>query len=176
MDEAVKKATQAVRAGIRHSANMGGLNTPLQASSAIEYLDDTEVRYPRYYNTLNHDVVADKMSALEGAEAGLVLSSGMAAIASTLFGILDRGDHVVFTEGLYGGTHALISSELNRFGITYTFTDANIESINSACTPDTRMIYVESPGNPLMNVVDIAEIAQLAKARDLISVIDNTFA
>lgn len=172
----MKKATQAVRAGNRHTANMGGLNTPLQASSAIEYLDDTEVRYPRYFNTLNHDVVADKMSALECSEAGLVLSSGMAAIASILFGILDQGEHVIFTEGLYGGTHALISSELKRFGITHTFTDASIESIDAACTPDTRMIYVESPGNPLMNVVDIAAIARLAKARGLITVIDNTFA
>ena len=172
----MKKATQAVRAGNRHTVNMGGLNTPLQASSAIEYLDDTEVRYPRYFNTLNHDVVADKMSALEGSEAGLVLSSGMAAIASILFGILDQGEHVIFTEGLYGGTHALISSELKRFGISHTFTDASIESVAAACTPDTRMIYVESPGNPLMNVVDIAAIAKLAKARRLITVIDNTFA
>lgn len=176
MDNTLKKATQAVRAGSRHEANMGGLNTPMQASSAIEYLDDTEVRYPRYYNTLNHDVVADKMSALEGSEAGLVLSSGMAAIASILFGVLDKGDHVIFTEGLYGGTHALISSELKRFGISHTFTAAGVESIESACTPDTRMIYVESPGNPLMNVVDIAAIAKLAKSRGLITVIDNTFA
>lgn len=176
MDKTLKKATQAVRAGSRHEANMGGLNTPMQASSAIEYLDDTEVRYPRYYNTLNHDVVADKMSALEGSEAGLVLSSGMAAIASILFGILDKGDHIIFTEGLYGGTHALISSELKRFGISHTFTAADVESIQMACTPDTRMIYVESPGNPLMNVVDIAAIAKLAKSLGLITVIDNTFA
>lgn len=172
----MKKATQAVRAGSRHEVNMGGLNTPLQASSAIEYLDDSEVRYPRYYNTLNHQVVADKMSALEGSEDGLVLSSGMAAIASILFGVLEKGEHVIFTEGLYGGTHALISSELQRFGISHSFTGASVEEIESACTPDTRMIYVESPGNPLMNVVDIAAIAELAKSRGLVTVIDNTFA
>ena len=66
----MKKATQAVRAGTRHDKNMGGLNTPMLSSSAIEYLDDSEVRYPRYFNLLNHDVVAEKMSVLEGAEAG----------------------------------------------------------------------------------------------------------
>ena len=176
MDKALKKATQAVRAGSRHEANMGGLNTPMQASSAIEYLDDTEVRYPRYYNTLNHDVVADKMSALEGAEAGLVLSSGMAAISSILLGVLDKGDHVIFTEGIYGGTHALISSELKRYGISHTITATDVESIEQACTAKTRMIYAESPGNPLMNVVDIAAIAALAKSRGLITVMDNTFA
>ena len=155
---------------------MGGLNTPLVSSSAIEYLDDTEVRYPRYYNTLNHDVVADKMSALEGSEAGLVLSSGMAAIASIIFGILKAGDHIVFTEGLYGGTHALIASELPRFGIEFSFSGATTEEIEHACTPDTKMIFVESPGNPLMNVVDIAAIAHFAKTRGWITAIDNTFA
>ena len=93
---------------------MGGLNTPMLSSSAIEYLDDSEVRYPRYFNLLNHDVVAEKMSVLEGAEAGLVTSSGMAAISSILFGLLGDGDHVIFTEGLYGGTHALIVTELER--------------------------------------------------------------
>jgi len=96
----LKKSTLAVRAGTRHDKNMGGLNTPLLSSSAIEYLDDSEVRYPRYFNTLNHDVVAEKMSALEYAEAGLVTSSGMAAISAIFFGLLENGDHVVFTEGL----------------------------------------------------------------------------
>lgn len=172
----MKKATQAVRAGSRHEMNMGGLNTPLLSSSAIEYLDDTEVRYPRYYNTLNHDVVADKMSALEGSEAGLVLSSGMAAIASIIFGILKNGDHIIFTEGIYGGTYALAAKELQRFGIEYSITGTAIESIEQACKLNTRMIFVESPGNPLMNVVDIAAVAGFAKSRGLISAIDNTFA
>jgi len=172
----LKKATQAVRAGTRRDINMGGLNTPLLASSAIEYLDDTQVRYPRYFNTLNHDVVADKMSALECTEAGLVTSSGMAAISSILFGLLDSGDHIVFTEGLYGGTHALIVNELKRFGISYSFSATDVESIEKACEPNTRMIFVESPSNPLLTVVDLAALAAFAKSRDIITVIDNTFA
>jgi cystathionine beta-lyase/cystathionine gamma-synthase len=172
----LKKATQAVRAGTRHESNLGGLNTPMQASSAIEYLDDSEVRYPRYFNTLNHNVVADKMSALEGSEAGLVMSSGMAAIASIFFGLLDKGDHVIFTEGLYGGTHSLIVTELDRFGINYDFSTADIAAIEKTATTATRMIYVESPGNPLLGVVDLAAVAAFAKARNIITVIDNTFA
>jgi len=172
----LKKSTQAVRAGTRHDKNMGGLNTPLLASSAIEYLDDSEVRYPRYFNTLNHDVVAEKMSALELAEAGLVTSSGMAAISGIFFGLLTRGDHIVFTEGLYGGTHALIVKELERFGITYSFTATDVKSIANACGPDTRMIYVESPSNPLLTIVDLAAVAAFAKPRGILTVIDNTFA
>jgi len=155
---------------------MGGLNTPLLSSSAIEYLDDSEVRYPRYFNTLNHDVVAEKMSALECAEAGLITSSGMAAISAILFGLLDHGDHVVLTEGLYGGTHALIVNELQRFRISYSFAASDVESIAAACGTDTRMVFVESPSNPLLTVVDLAAVADFAKPRGILTVIDNTFA
>ena len=172
----MKKSTQAVRAGTRRDKNMGGLNTPLMSSSAIEYLDDSEVRYPRYFNTLNHDVVAEKMSALECAEAGLVTSSGMAAISAILFGLLDNSDHVVLTEGLYGGTHALIVNELKRFGISFNFAASDVESIAAACGTETRMIFVESPSNPLLTVVDLAAVADFAKPRGILTVIDNTFA
>jgi len=172
----LKKSTQAIHAGARRDINNGGLNTPVFASSAIEYLDDSEVRYPRYFNTLNHAVVADKMSALEGAEAGIVTSSGMAAIASIVFGLLGDGDHVIFTEGLYGGTHALIVNELQRFGIRYDFAAPDITAIEQLTKPATRMIFVESPGNPLLSVVDLAAVAEFAKARQIITVIDNTFA
>lgn len=172
----MKKSTQAVHAGTRRENNMGGLNTPLLSSSAIEYLDDSEVRYPRYFNTLNHDVVAEKMSVLECAEAGLVTSSGMAAISAILFGLLVSGDHVVLTEGLYGGTHALIVNELERFGISYSFAKTSVDSLAAACGSDTRMIFVESPSNPLLTVVDLAEVAAFANPRGILTVIDNTFA
>ena len=172
----MKKSTQSVRAGTRRDKNMGGLNTPLVSSSAIEYLDDSEVRYPRYFNTLNHNVVAEKMNALEGAEAGLVTSSGMAAISAIFFGLLGAGSHVVMTEGLYGGTHSLIVNELNRFGISYSFAACDLNSIEEAIGSDTRMIFVESPSNPLMTVVDLAAVAAFAKQKGIYTVIDNTFA
>jgi len=172
----LKKSTLSVRAGIQHDKNMGGLNTPLFASSAIEYLDDSEVRYPRYFNTLNHAVVAEKMNALEGAQAGLVTSSGMAAISSILFALLKNGDHVVFTEGLYGGTHALIVQELERFGISYAFAAADAGSIEAKTGPATRMIFLESPSNPLMTVVDLSAVAAFSRSQEIITVIDNTFA
>jgi len=172
----MKKSTQSVRAGSRRELNMGGLNTPMQPSSAIEYLDDSEVRYPRYFNTLNHSVVAEKMNALENAEAGLVTSSGMAAISAILFGLLKSGDHIVLTEGLYGGTHALIVTELDRFGISYSFAAPDALSIEAAARSDTRMIYLESPSNPLLSVVDLAAVANFAKNRGITTAIDNTFA
>ncbi|MCW8924822.1 MAG: PLP-dependent aspartate aminotransferase family protein, partial [Xanthomonadales bacterium] len=170
----MKKSTQCVRAGTRPDLNMGGLNTPLQPSSAIEYLDG-DVRYPRYFNTLNHQVVADKMCALEDAEDGIITSSGMAAIAGILFGLLDRGDHVVLTEGLYGGTYALVVGELEKSGITYSFAPPDMSALKAVVNSDTRMVFVESPSNPLLRVVDLAAIASFTRKRGIITVIDNTF-
>lgn len=172
----MKKSTRSVRAGSQRDKNMGGLNTPMQSSSAIEYLDDSEIRYPRYFNTLNHDVVVAKMNALEYTEAGLVTSSGMAAISAILFGLLESGDHVVFTSGLYGGTHALVVTELKRAGIQFSFAKAHPKAIEDVTGPDTRMIFLESPSNPLLSIVDLETVASFAKSRGIMTVIDNTFA
>ena len=89
----MKKASKAVHAGSKRELNFGGVNTPVFTSSAIEYMDDTEVRYPRYFNTINSLVVADKVAALENTEAALVTSSGMSAISTVLLGLLRPGDH-----------------------------------------------------------------------------------
>ena len=171
----MKKSTQCVRAGSQQGLNRGGLNTQLQASTAIEYLDD-EVRYPRYFNTLNHRVTADKVSALEGSEDSLVTSSGMAAIAGILFGLLRAGDHVLFTEGLYGGTFALATQELDRLDIEHDFAAPDTDSLRKALRDNTRMVFVESPSNPLLNVVDLSAVADFARSRKIVTAIDNTFA
>jgi cystathionine beta-lyase len=172
----MKKATRAVHAGSRRELNFGGINTPVFASSAIEYLDDGEVRYPRYFNTLNSLVVADKLAALENAGAALVTSSGMAAISSVVLGLLQPGDHAVLLEGLYGGTHAMVSSELRRFGMDFSFVPADPGAMRAAVRPETRMLFIESPTNPLLDVLDLDEVAAIAREHGLWSVIDSTFA
>ncbi|MDZ4728340.1 MAG: aminotransferase class I/II-fold pyridoxal phosphate-dependent enzyme [Xanthomonadales bacterium] len=172
----MKKATQAVHAGSHKELNFGGVNTPVFTSSAIEYLDDSEVRYPRYFNTLNNRVVAEKIAALENAEAALVTSSGMAAISIILYGLLKPGDHVVFLEGLYGGTHSMICLEFSRLGIEYSFVAADPAAMAAAVQPNSRMLFIESPTNPLLTVLDLAAVADVAKRHDLYAVIDGTFA
>jgi cystathionine beta-lyase len=170
------KSTIAVHAGGNSDKNTGGINTPLVMSSAYDYLDQPEVRYPRYFNTANHDAVAEKLRALEGAEAGLVLATGMAAISSIFLSILKRGDHVVFLDGLYGGTHDFVTSELAPRGIEYDFAGISADDIIAGVRGNTRLIYVESPANPLMDVVDLAAIAEFARDKDILTAIDNTFA
>lgn len=172
----MKKATLAVHAGSHRELNFGGVNTPVFNSSAIEYLDDTEVRYPRYFNTHNNRVVAEKIAALENAEAALVTSSGMAAISIILQGLLQPGDHVVFLEGLYGGTHSMICNEFERVGIEFSFVAADPAAFEQAVRPNTRMLFIESPTNPLLTVLDLNAVAAVAKRHRLYAVIDGTFA
>lgn len=172
----MKKATLAVHAGSDRELNFGGVNTPVFNSSAIEYMDDSEVRYPRYFNTHNNRVVAEKIAALENAEAALVTSSGMAAISIILHGLLKPGDHVVFLEGLYGGTHSMICHEFERVGIKFSFVAADPAAFEAAVQPNTRMLFIESPTNPLLTVLDLAAVAAVAKRHQLYAVIDGTFA
>ena len=171
------KTTQCVHAGTQRNDITNGVVTPLYPSSAYGYLDTEENTYPRYYNTYNQQVVVDKLCALEKGEAGLLFSSGMAAISTVMLSLLKSGDHVIFQSDLYGGTHHFILSELEKFGISFTFVNGeNLQNFEKAIQKNTKIVYIETPSNPLLNITNVAAVAQLAKARSLTSVIDNTFA
>ena len=168
--------TKCVHAGGFPDVQNKGINTPIFTSSAYEYLD-TEVRlYQRYFNTPNQDAVAHKICQLEGAEEGIVFSSGMAAISTVLLAVLKAGDHAVVQDEVYGGSHAFIEEHFRRIGISFTFVRTDARAIEDAITGDTRIIFIESPTNPLLSVVDLREVASVAKRRGVLTVIDNTFA
>jgi cystathionine beta-lyase len=173
----MKKSTVCVHSGNDAHNPAHGLNTPIYTSSAFGYLDMAENIYPRYYNTPNQEVVVGKLCALEQGEAGLLFGSGMAAISTTMLALLQSGDHVVLQRDLYGGTHHLVTTELGRVGISYTLVDeptaANLEA---ALQSSTKLVYIETPSNPLLKITDIAEVSEWAQQNQLISVIDNTFA
>lgn len=172
----MKKETKAVHAGTQYDAKTQGTNTPAYTSTAIGYLD-SEVTYPRYFNTKNQLAAANKIAALENAESGLVFSSGMAAITSTLFTFLKKGDHIIFQKGLYGGTTNWTNSELTKFGIDFSIADGNnVADFEKVLKPNTKVLYIETPSNPLLKITDIEASANWAKNNTLISVIDNTFA
>ncbi len=121
--------------------------------------------------------LAAKIAALEGAEAGLVCASGMAAEAAIFLGYLDQGDHVALSEGLYGKTGVLVTRELVRFGISHTLFDATRpESLRAALTPTTRIVFAETLSNPLLRLADIAGLAEVATAAGALLIIDHTFA
>ena len=170
-------ATRCVHAGAESHDPRHGVNTPVYTSSAFGYLDTDENQYPRYYNTPNQRTVVDKLCALEQGEAGILFGSGMAAISTTLLALLQTGDHLLLQSDLYGGTYHFVTAELQRLGIAYTLADASdADKFAASVQPNTRVIYVETPSNPLLKITDLGAVAQLAQGRGLVSVIDNTFA
>ena len=168
--------TQCVHSGSYFEATTGGINTPIFTSSAYDYLNREDPPYPRYFNTVNQDVVVKKVCALEAAEDGVLFSSGMAAMSTAILAFAGSGDHVVLMDELYGGTHAFVTDAFEHLGIGYTFAETSVAAITAAVTDRTRVVVIESPTNPLLGVVDIAGVAEMARARGITTIIDNTFA
>lgn len=176
-EKSLKEASLCVHTGSIVDTIAGGVTTPIFTSSSYKYRDLGNMVYPRYFNTPNQISIVQKIAALEKAETGLVFSSGMAAIYSALMGILEAGDHIIFQQNLYGGTHHLVTTELEKIGVSYTLVDSrNLENFEKAVQPRTKAIYIETPANPLLDIVDIKGVADIAKAHGLITLIDNTFA
>ena len=169
------KLTLSVHAGSHGDPLYKGLVTPIYPASAYDY--ESEVLYPRYYNTPNQKAVVEKMVALENGEDGLVFSSGMATIMTSLFAMVNQGDHVLFQNDLYGGTHHAALYELHRYGIDYSMVDvSDLNAFEKGIRKNTRVIYIETPSNPLLKITDLGAVAKLAKKYGLITIIDNTFA
>ncbi len=154
-----------------------GAVSPLYMATSYAFEDVEVKRYPRYFNTPNQVALAQKMAALEHGEAALIFGSGMAAVSTSLMAFAQKGDHVVFQNTLYGGTSNLITEEFEKFGLEYSFTkDSKPESFEAEIKENTKVIYIETPSNPLLTVTDIKAIAEIAKKHNLVSMIDNTFA
>ena len=167
--------TQCVHEGQVADPIYKGAISPLYMATAYSYEDAD--RYPRYLNTPNQVGLAKKIAALECAEAGMIFSSGMAAISTALLAFLKQGDHVVLQNDLYGGTTNLVVEHFNNYGIEYSFAAGlSAEDFAQKITSKTKVIYIETPSNPLMKLVDLSAIAMLAKEHQLVSMIDNTFA
>jgi len=179
-----KFGTKAVHSGTNPVG--GGVNTPVFLSSTYHLTEDryagwaAGAQHTMLYSRLssvNSEAVAAKLVALEGAEDAEVFASGMAAISTTLLGLLSSGDHIIASSDVYGGTYGLLTQDLPRFGIEVTMADMRDPSSYEAAIKDnTKMIYVETLTNPVLKVCDLEAMANLAKQYDLISVVDNTFA
>ncbi len=177
MNDKRGKHTVCIHEGEIRDEQFGGAISPIYLASSYPFIDQDEKRYPRYFNTPNQEVIGKKLAALEHAEAALPFSSGMAAISTTLLSFLKQGDHAVFQNEIYGGSFNLIHKEFQNFGIEFTLTRGiEIQDFEEAIRPNTKVIYIETPSNPLLSLTDIKAVADLARAKGIISIIDNTFA
>ena len=154
-----------------------GSVSPIYLSSSYEYMDVDVKRYPRYFNTPNQEYLSKKIAALEHAEAAMIFGSGMAAISTTLLAFLKAGDHIIIQNDIYGGTRNLLEEHFANYNIEYSFTDGlDVSEFEKVLQPNTKMIYIETPSNPLLKLVDMEAVANLAKSKGILSAIDNTFA
>lgn len=156
----------------------GAASIPIYQTSTFHnkhlYDDSQEYLYTRFSNP-TVDALEDGFRSLEDSKYALSFSSGMAAISNVLM-LLNAGEHVILPKEVYGGTCQFVNDLLPKYKIEYTFVDmADIESVEKAIRENTRMIYLETPSNPLLKVCDIKKIVALAKEYDLVTVADNTF-
>lgn len=178
--------TQIIHAGQHPDPSTGALATPIFQTSTFVFKNAEQgaarfaLEEPGYiYSRLGNPTEAaleEKMALLETGEAALATSSGMAAISTTLLTLCQQGVHIVAANELYGCTHALLSHSMPKFGIEVSFVDAVlVENIAAAIKPNTKVIYIETPANPTLTIVDIDAVASLAHENDILLVVDNTF-
>lgn len=177
MKTITSKKTICTHVGEVEDKRFKGAVSPIYMSTSYQFEDVDIKRYPRYFNTPNQEYLSKKIAALEHAEAGMIFSSGMAAISTTFLAFLKKGDHIVLQNTLYGGTSNFIQEEFPKLGIEFTFTNGlRISDFESAIKPNTKLIHIETPSNPLMTITDMKAVAGLAKSKNIITTLDNTFA
>ncbi|QAA23576.1 cystathionine beta-lyase [Sporolactobacillus terrae] len=177
MSESVQFSTKLIKETVAVDPQTGAANVPVYLSSTFHQKDFDHFGKYDYTRSGNptREALEDAIAALEGGERGFAFASGMAAI-STAFLLLSAGDHVVVPKNVYGGTFRILTQVLGRFGIAHTFVDTtDLEEVEQAIRPNTKVIYVETPSNPTLRVTDIRAIAQLAKAHRCLTFVDNTF-
>lgn len=178
--------TQAVHNEQNPDEKTGAVSQPIIPAVAYSFEDadaavavvtgKKEGRYYGRYGNPTTRTLEKKVAALEGAEDALGVSSGMAAISIALMSRLSSGDHVVVTKDVYGGTHKFLSTIAPRYGIEFDYVDCtNMDAIENAIKKNTRAIYIETPSNPSLTLIDIKEVAKITKRYNLTLIVDNTF-
>ena len=170
--------TKAIHAGQEPDPTTGAIMTPISVSSTYVQESPGVHKGYDYSRSINptRKALESCIAELEGGLAGFAFSSGMAA-TSTVLEILNTGDHVIAMDDLYGGTYRLFENVRKRSaGLEFTFTDlSNFSNLETALRPNTKMIWVESPTNPLLKIVDLKAVSEFAKKHNIIAVCDNTF-
>jgi len=174
----MKFETIAIHAGERPDKAFGAVSAPIYQTSTFAFEDVGKTKGYDYSRTANptRKILEDTIARLEGGKAGFAFATGMAA-ETTVMHLLKAGDHVVSGDDIYGGTYRLFQNVMKDLGLEFTFVRMDSrQKIETAIKPNTRMIWIETPSNPLLNIVDIEMVADIAKKHNILTVIDNTFA
>ena len=180
------KDTIEIHAGQSIEKCFGALAPPIYQTSTFAFKNTEEGRarfagevdgyiYTRMGNP-TIKMLEDNVAAMEGGFGGLATASGMAAVNTVYFALLSAGDHMISSEAVYGPSRSVMANEYSRFGVTSTYLNtSDLDAIRAAILPNTRLLYVETPANPTINITDIAGCAAIAREHNLVLVVDNTF-
>jgi len=171
-------STDAIHAGQWYDPHSGAVMVPIYQTSTYRQEDLGVHKGFEYARTKNptRTALEDNLAKLENGAAGFGFASGMAAI-NALMSLFQAGDHFIVTDNTYGGTFRLMDKILRKFGLTFTFVDTSkLDRVEAAITPATKMIFIETPTNPMLTLTDISAVTDLAKAHNLLVCVDNTFA
>jgi cystathionine beta-lyase/cystathionine gamma-synthase len=174
----MKFETIAIHAGERPDKAYGSISVPIYQTSTFVFDDIGQTRGFDYSRTGNptRRALEDTIAGLEGGKAGFAFATGMAA-ESTLIHLLKAGDHVICSDDVYGGTYRLFHDIMSGFGLDCTFLRLDDrKAIEAAIRPNTRMLWIETPSNPLLNITDLEMVVDLARKHSILTVMDNTFA
>ena len=170
--------TVAIHAGERPETTFGAVSVPIYQTSTFTFEDIGKTRGYDYSRTANptRKVLEDTIAQLEGGKAGFAFATGMAAEA-TVIHLLKAGDHVISGDDVYGGTYRLFENVMRDLGLEFTFLRMDSrQAIEEVIRPNTKMLWLETPSNPLLNIVDIEMVVDIAKRHNILTVMDNTFA
>ena len=170
--------TLAIHAGERPDKTFGAVSVPIYQTSTFAFEDFGKTRGYDYSRTANptRKVLEDTVAQLEGGKAGFAFATGMAA-ETTVAHLLKAGDHIISGDDVYGGTYRLFQNVISDIGVEVTFLRMNNKgAIERAIKPNTRMIWTETPSNPLLNITDLEMVSDVARKHKILTVIDNTFA
>lgn len=172
-----KFETIAVHQGVSKDSDFNSVITPIYPSSTFRFNKIGETNGYDYTRSGNptRSALCENLAALEGGESGYATATGMAAVTAVLH-LLEKGDHVIAGNDIYGGTYRLLDTVFRKLGIETTFVDmSDPQNVSRAVKKETKLIWIETPSNPLMNIVDIRAVADSVKGSDAIVCVDNTF-
>ena len=174
----MNKKTRILHEAAARDKQTGALSIPVYHASTYHQADIEKTPQWEYGRSANPTRLAleELLAALEGAAAGFAFSSGMAAVTAALTSFVNSGDHIVATRDIYGGSYRFLTGYINRFGVTHTFVDTtDQQNVQNALHPNTKVLFLESPSNPLLKITDLEAMVAIARKRNILTIIDNTF-
>jgi cystathionine beta-lyase/cystathionine gamma-synthase len=173
----LKFDTKSIHEGRKPDPLTGAISTPIYQTSTFVFEDYDKPGEHDYSRTSNptRSALGEAIAGLEGGHQGFAFSSGMAAVTTAIH-LLKAGDHIISCDDLYGGSHRLFSEIMTKFGLEFTFMRLDDEEkIQEAIKPNTKMIWIETPSNPLLNITDLEMVSRIAKDNEILTAADNTF-